>query len=232
MNDELIERLRDPNGPYGYQSQLACQAADEIERLRAELDAVKNEAEAFSKNLRGKHAITGATYATVIEERDNLRAELAALKAAQSKCTHCEDGILTDTEDNKWPCPCTREKAAQSEPVGCTSCDGGGKVMLGESWASCPFCTMPAKTRSVEKYNLEDAAQIFLRGEEASKQPADAETLRDAERYRWLRDKGTGPCQIWETVCEPDGSPLYCTLKHSEQLDAAIDAAMKGDQPK
>ena len=33
---KMVERLRNPTEPYGYQSQLACQAADLIERLAAE----------------------------------------------------------------------------------------------------------------------------------------------------------------------------------------------------
>ena len=32
---EMVERLRSPTEPYGYQSQLACEAADLIERLAA-----------------------------------------------------------------------------------------------------------------------------------------------------------------------------------------------------
>ena len=33
----ILERLRDPNGVYGYQSQLACEAADRIAALEAEV---------------------------------------------------------------------------------------------------------------------------------------------------------------------------------------------------
>jgi citrate synthase len=38
MND-LLELLRSPTEPYGYQSQLACEAADTIESLRAQVNA-------------------------------------------------------------------------------------------------------------------------------------------------------------------------------------------------
>lgn len=53
---------------------------------------------------------------------------------------------------------------------------------------------------------------------------AEVESLRtDAERYRWLRDKGNSI-----TVCEatPDGEwiPL-----HPKNIDATIDAAMEAD---
>jgi hypothetical protein len=40
--DGLVERLRDPSGVYGYQSQLACEASDEIERLREENARLKD----------------------------------------------------------------------------------------------------------------------------------------------------------------------------------------------
>jgi hypothetical protein len=40
--DELIADLRNPEGVYGYQSQLACRAAAELERLRAENARLKS----------------------------------------------------------------------------------------------------------------------------------------------------------------------------------------------
>lgn len=56
---------------------------------------------------------------------------------------------------------------------------------------------------------------------------AENEGLRkDAERYRWLRSKDTGPGKIWELIGD-DCQPNYMTLKHSEELDAAIDAELK-----
>ena len=45
-----------------------------------ERDALRAENEALASNLRGKHAITGATYAHLIEDRDALRAEIGAVK--------------------------------------------------------------------------------------------------------------------------------------------------------
>ncbi len=55
-------------------------------------------------------------------------------------------------------------------------------------------------------------------------QPADAETLRDAERYRWLRDQWW--CEEEATfrldLGETDFSNVY-----QARLNAAIDAAMK-----
>lgn len=52
---------------------------------------------------------------------------------------------------------------------------------------------------------------------------------KDAERYRWLRSWNTGPSQIWELVID-DYNPPYMMLKIEEELDAAIDAAMKGGE--
>ena len=50
---------------------------------------------------------------------------------------------------------------------------------------------------------------------------------QDAERYRWLRDSSVGPSQIWELLSD-DCHPPIMTLKCMFELDAAIDAAMKG----
>jgi hypothetical protein len=48
---------------------------------------------------------------------------------------------------------------------------------------------------------------------------------KDAERYRWLRSKDTGPAQVWELISD-DAQPPYMTLKTEAGLDAAIDAAL------
>lgn len=53
-----------------------------------------------------------------------------------------------------------------------------------------------------------------------------AQLRKDAERYCWLRDKNTGPSQIWELLSD-DCQPPYQTLKCGDDLDVAIDAAMK-----
>lgn len=54
-----------------------------------------------------------------------------------------------------------------------------------------------------------------------------AEAKKDAERYRWLRDSSVGPSQIWELLSD-DCQPPILTLKSMHELDATIDAAMKG----
>lgn len=57
-----------------------------------------------------------------------------------------------------------------------------------------------------------------------------AESRRDAARYRWLRSIELGPVYIerilFETISD-DHSPPYRSLKHTFDLDTAIDAAMK-----
>ncbi len=58
------------------------------------------------------------------------------------------------------------------------------------------------------------------------------EALRkDAERYRWLRDDGDGPANaIAAAVAEGDNEHggEYVSWLYGDELDAAIDAAMKG----
>ncbi len=58
------------------------------------------------------------------------------------------------------------------------------------------------------------------------------EALRDAERYRWLRDDGDGPANaIAAAVAEGDNEHggEYVSWLYGNELDAAIDAAMAKD---
>ena len=66
---ELRRYARKIAHPAGDVPAVMRAAADEIERLRADN-------EVLASNLRGKHAITGATYAHLVAERDALRAEI------------------------------------------------------------------------------------------------------------------------------------------------------------
>ncbi|WP_330508341.1 hypothetical protein V1687_18335 [Pseudomonas putida] len=54
---------------------------DELDRALsaayAEIDTLRAENEALACNLRGKHALAGATYAHLVQERDTLRKKLA-----------------------------------------------------------------------------------------------------------------------------------------------------------
>ena len=49
--------------------------------------------------------------------------------------------------------------------------------------------------------------------------------LLDAVRYRWLRSNTVGPGMIDKLT--DDYGPTYLTLKCEQELDKAIDAAMK-----
>jgi hypothetical protein len=55
----------------------------------------------------------------------------------------------------------------------------------------------------------------------------------DAGRYRWLRSQNVGPVYIeavlFETISD-DHSPPYRSLKHTTDLDAAIDAAISAEE--
>lgn len=61
----------------------------------------------------------------------------------------------------------------------------------------------------------------------------EATDVRDAARYRWLRQGDNDERALQFYPCPsviPDGDPTMFLLRNGE-LDAAIDAAMKGDQP-
>lgn len=67
-----------------------------------------------------------------------------------------------------------------------------------------------------------EKAKSILRDRLAAPPDAELEALqRDAERYRWLR----GMIYDDRVIVEAD------RMLHGEALDAAIDAAMKGDKP-
>lgn len=53
--------------------------------LEAENAELRKECEAMAKNLRGKHATSGATYAHLIAERDTLRQQRDKLGAMNAK---------------------------------------------------------------------------------------------------------------------------------------------------
>ena len=63
-----------------------------IADMQAEIDALRKENEALLNNLRGKYSLTGATYAHLIKERNELLYELESL------VTRCdgEDGMRAD----------------------------------------------------------------------------------------------------------------------------------------
>ena len=68
---------------------LEMMLSTEVEILQADNARLREENEAYARNLRGNHAITGATYEHLIQERDRLRAELAAAQL-EAKAQECE----------------------------------------------------------------------------------------------------------------------------------------------
>ena len=52
---------------------------------KSRIEELECENEALAKNLRGKHSITGATYAHLIYQRDALQADNARLREALDK---------------------------------------------------------------------------------------------------------------------------------------------------
>lgn len=61
---------------------------DSLEAAEKERDALRAENEALAANLRGKHSTTGATYAHLIEDRDELRAKVDAMERQEPVANH------------------------------------------------------------------------------------------------------------------------------------------------
>ena len=84
---------------------ITAAMAAEVERLRADN-------EALARNLKGKHATTGATYEHLIAERDALHADAEALRAQRDKMAQ----ILRDLVPGcKWRFMRPRIDAALAE---------------------------------------------------------------------------------------------------------------------
>lgn len=80
MTDDLKKRLK-TMGAIGW-NLIGFEALERINQLEAELAELKAENESLFKNLRGKHSITGATYAHIISERNQLREHVTLLRDA------------------------------------------------------------------------------------------------------------------------------------------------------
>jgi hypothetical protein len=80
----ILERLRDPNGVYGYQSQLACEAADRISALEAENAELRKDAERYRWILHQSKITDMIFEYTDSRERHVSNAIDQALKEAQS----------------------------------------------------------------------------------------------------------------------------------------------------
>ena len=76
MND-IVERLEDPNGPYGYQSQLACEASECIKALRKEHENFEN------------------AFLDACQDYTKVNAELAAMKKERDHWKKHYEGIST-----------------------------------------------------------------------------------------------------------------------------------------
>ena len=85
--NELLNRIEAAESDAVEQARLNGMGASREAALMAKLeaaekdrDALRAENEALATNLRGKHSITGATYAHLIAERDALRAKIEAME--------------------------------------------------------------------------------------------------------------------------------------------------------
>ena len=100
-------------------------------------------------------------------------------------------------------------------------------------------------TQKPDALRLADELEMWTLGEPAAAElrrlHAENEVLRaDAERYRWLRDKADGEIVFDHTHRQDeggdrfvlyvpfDGLPINDDAEAARRMDAAIDAAMKG----
>ena len=89
MND-LVERLRNPTEPYGYQSQLACEAADTIESLRAQVTAEQLKAAVLRtevNELRRERAFNERLARDLAAAQVQVKAQIAQLRDADCEYT-------------------------------------------------------------------------------------------------------------------------------------------------
>ena len=74
------------------------QLRDELAQYKNERDKLRAENEALATNLRGKHSITGATYAHLIAERDELHAKIEAMEQQEPVAWSATDETGTVVE--------------------------------------------------------------------------------------------------------------------------------------
>jgi hypothetical protein len=127
--------------------------------------------------------------------------------------------------------------------VSVTQQDGEGriiKVIALSAPATTPECkTSGGDARAVALARLLDQAYergvaVGLSQAVPATAPDELERLRtDAERYRWLRGDSCHDHSVrwarWEVRCWK--APFWIADLRREELDAAIDAAMKGEKP-
>lgn len=70
-----------------------AQVKRKLTATQADFDVLKEENESLLKNLRGKHSVTGATYAHLIAERNQLRQQLEELKTTETKTLELIKGL-------------------------------------------------------------------------------------------------------------------------------------------
>jgi hypothetical protein len=237
-DEETIERLR------AELSEADRRAGEAQRRLEFSQDSSQKR-ESWLRKAKAQWGVDcNVSFDVVWEEALKMRAELAATQ----KLLNIYKGAITpidgegDAEDQLANCrveltTAKREiqvlrnaavaaeelKAAQSEPVAYIDANYG-VMRCGNALDDYPIGT-----------------KLYV-----APQPADAETLRDAERYRWLRDndacilecviekrgfRSTMTDARRETWTEREGwavSTLPMEAGPYPTMDAAIDAAMKG----
>lgn len=80
MDNELMESARELEA--SLRAKDCPNDASTIAALVGEVKQLQHESAAFAANLRGKHAVTGATYAALLAEVKRLKERLRALAEA------------------------------------------------------------------------------------------------------------------------------------------------------
>ena len=97
MTDDLVRLLREMAAFEHTDLSIAGDAADEIERLRAEVATLRDQLATERDGLREQHARDSAELRRLCAERDKLRQQLAALREQIEKSPVAEpDGGWID----------------------------------------------------------------------------------------------------------------------------------------
>lgn len=89
MSDDIVARLRDCDGGYGFRG-IVREAADLIERLRAEIDRLSEGQRILNRNLlveRKECAACAIDRKRTQRERDEARREICILRASSTNAT-------------------------------------------------------------------------------------------------------------------------------------------------
>lgn len=150
-------------------------------------------------------------------------ADLARVVEPVARCKYCDDTGDVHGIDGEWRGVCTACDASKKDAVLQASIDFIRELTGMEPP---PIEVAPPETFQPFKTFAETVCAIFTTPQEAAAQPSQAADLRDAERYRWLRDQDDRS----DAFCMYGRNGAWGECGHmeigSELLDEVIDDAM------